>query len=138
MYNERSLYYLNQIGIIPWVKKTNSQGGSKYDQNQITTQLLILTPDSLTPNERALLKNILLSLEVSENDWIHQEVSTSPTSNIIAQISLIAAKKALIFGLSRSMIADLNLSDKIELGPLSSYFKNAIAKKQLFSNLMYS
>lgn len=61
MYNNLNLYYLNQIGITPWIIR---------EEALIVPRLIILTSEKITGKAQDLLKKMIAYLNVSEEDFI--------------------------------------------------------------------
>ncbi|MFA6303408.1 MAG: DNA polymerase III subunit psi [Legionella sp.] len=57
MYSESTLYYLNQIGIRPWIRKNVHQ-----------TQLLVLVPSQQSQKAQKLMQNMLEFLGLPKNE----------------------------------------------------------------------
>lgn len=103
MYDNLTLYYLNQMGIFPWVSKTCYDGLKPIKKNEAvlsperssilsaepmgdslliaetTTyshqyKLLILTPKHLSTKARSLLNAITVFLNLPDKDWLQVEL----------------------------------------------------------------
>jgi DNA polymerase III psi subunit len=67
MYSEASLYYLNQLGIRPWIKRTAAEHNSAVEQEVI--KLLVLISANLSQKGQALLQQMLAYLRISKQEF---------------------------------------------------------------------
>lgn len=69
MYNNLNLYYLNLLGIQPWISKKSLIDAIPMPR----ARLIILTTPNLSSFEKTLLKQILIFLELKPEEYKHLE-----------------------------------------------------------------
>lgn len=118
MFDNLKLYYLAQMGIIPWVHKNNV-----YTAEKKSTLLLVVT-QKLNHKERILLNNIITFLGVQKEKFIHLQ-----TEDTVHQ-DQIEAVYTLSFG--------LNTPNKpnVKSDSLNYLLTHPLAKKTLFLKLI--
>jgi DNA polymerase III psi subunit len=123
MYNEINLYYLNQIGITPWVSANSLKNNLVADEPKAVT-LLVLTPDALSQKERNLLDHILLFLGLAEDKVVRHAMSNGVPPQLLPSAMVS-------FGLvsqSEHTITDLP--------SLADLLTHPIIKKKTFNQLL--
>jgi DNA polymerase III psi subunit len=111
MFNPRTLYYLEQLGIRPWVRRANPNSKIK---------LVVITAEMLSIKEESLLNQILLFMDLK----------TEQLKRITFSFRLpINADCVISFGASGENITGLQLE------PLSELLNNALLKKKLYLQL---
>lgn len=122
MLSNVSLYYLNQIGITPWVNKPKLSP-------IIESKLAVLVPDNLSSKAKSLLKQLLSCLSLQEKDLLilrgqkHNDFTQQRPLAVLSFDTRINAVEPL----------DCPFFANQELEQLLT---NPKAKKQVFENLM--
>jgi DNA polymerase III psi subunit len=122
MYSNLTLYYLEQMGITPWVDKKNYKSTTNETDKSIS--LLVMTP-KLNGKEQHLLNNILSFLGLQEEQLVHLQTANG------TQQREIQAVFTLFFGLNLQQTPTITAADS-----LSYLLSNPLAKKKLFSKLV--
>ena len=125
MYTNLDLYYLNLMGIKPWLNKkslaTNDLNVDKY-------KLLILTHSDLVPKEQTLLKHIISFLGLDEQYLKHIELSNGKNPNDL----VLNAHFILAFGdYSHSELPSI-----LKITSLCELLNKPLLKKRLFHLLV--
>ncbi|MFT4058252.1 MAG: DNA polymerase III subunit psi [Legionella sp.] len=136
MYSDASLYYLNHLGIRPWIKRESTL--VLQENNNIVTsetlKLLVFTSTNLSEKGLALLRQMLAYLHLSESEL---KVISVTEQGVLATNEVQCAAAILIFGLNKNnFLNDINSNGLIvrSLDPdyLISY---PGAKKNVFHDL---
>jgi len=125
MYTNLDLYYLNLIGIKPWLNKKSQV---TYDINADKYKLLILTHSDLVPKEQTLLKQIISFLALDEQYLKHIELSTGKSPKDLA----LNAHFILAFGDYRHS----ELPSILQITSLCELLNKPLLKKRLFHLLV--
>lgn len=124
MYSNQSLYYLEQLGITPWVRRSFSL--------QYSPQLLIFIPEVLPLSAKKLLDNLLDFLDLKT-----QEFRIIPINKQTPwQDSEGNQKIALIFGESLLKFLQFEAKAKIVSPDLVLLIQQPLEKKALLTPLM--
>lgn len=120
-YTNLSLYYLNQMGITPWVTRSKKKD---------TTQLAVVVPPSQSPKAQSLLKNMLDFLGLSPEEVCIIQDKKSEDLKALDTSSLSAL---LLLGFGAQEYA---FSCPLFLGANPEVLiKNPLHKKELFKAL---
>lgn len=131
MYTNLTLYYLNQMGISPWIDKNNLE----QTKERIATSLLVITANDLNPKEQSLLRQVLFFIGISAKDMVHIEIGLkSSKQEAISNASKYLPKIALIFGLDQNWFDDQNMS-VVKADALSELLAHYALKKKLLHTL---
>lgn len=104
MYNNVTLYYLNQIGIRPWIKRSNITSCDKLEGTvcQGRVKLVVFTSLDLSFKAKSLLQCIMSYINLDEDELtlipIKEESLQSTYNTTIQQYSPLAI---LMFGFSQ-------------------------------------
>lgn len=124
MYSERTLYYLDQLGIQPWIKRETSAQLHK---------ILLLEPDLEDDREKVLYKNILFFIkQILKDDEliIIKNIKDFPQKESLHDSN----QKIIVFG--EKLSKKNHLSCKLcDLNPLKSLLSNFQNKKTVFQKL---
>jgi DNA polymerase III psi subunit len=134
MFDNVTLYYLNQIGITPWI---NKECGFKTrdiipPEAPSGVKLVVITDSHVTTKAHLLLKRILNYLDVSEHELL--------VTTLDSQKSLIPGARSplavLALGLDGISLNELMLNCPVFNGTSPDYLlKNPFAKKKILKNL---
>lgn len=128
MFNNLQLYYLQQIGITPWVDKNYAY--SIVPKNEEAIKCLIITP-KLTSKECSLLENILLHINYAEHDLKHIELDELGSITLPVKAQLIIS-----FGFSKELLHANKDNSKLVVFPsLHDLLQSSLFKKDLFHQL---
>ncbi|WP_127098732.1 DNA polymerase III subunit psi [Legionella sp. km772] len=123
MYTNLDLYYLNLMGIRPWLDKKSLQANSVPQDYK----LLIFTSSNLASKEQSLLKQIIFFLALDDKQVKHLEVKDNSFTD-----SSLNAKWILAFGDS----GPYKSTTILETNSLSEVINRPILKKKLFKCLV--
>lgn len=138
MYSNLSLYYLNQLGIRPWVKRVNAEKTQSAKQKSL--KLLVLVSSNLSNKGKSLLTQMLAYLGLAEQDLniiaIHEQDSFGHDN---AQIKQYDPLVTLILGLNTHQLAQ---EDSLEASVVHSIdpdylIMNPVEKGKIFKTLHY-
>ena len=132
MYSNLNLYYLNQIGITPWVSRASEPKATT------SAQLLVITERLLNLKEQTLLNNIIFFLGLLENDWIHLQIDPSGSKQeLMKNLSQFESDDLLSFGVDQEFFTDLKLTKSVvQAAPLNLLLSHAPTKKELLNYLI--
>lgn len=138
MYSNLTLYYLNQMGITPWISKDSPLYSANEPKVISSVQLLVLTNGLLNLKEQSLLRNIISWLGLSANNWVHLQIKTDATKpEMAADLSEFESDNYLSFGLPHDFFTEFRSAKPVvQVDPLSLLLNNAFTKKKLFNCLV--
>jgi hypothetical protein len=140
MYSNVTLYYLNQMGIRPWIKRNDSSAvhekgdTTKYD----AIKLLVFISSRLSTKAQLLLQQMLAYINLCE-----QELSIIPVQekdsliNYTSRIEQQAPAAILVLGLNKNQfLHDMNLNCLVlhSIDP-EHLIANPAEKKNVFKHL---
>lgn len=136
MYDNLTLFYLNLMGIFPWLNR-DSCISFNVDDNSRTSKLLVFVPSQLNPGAAKLMKHILtfLGLEQSRIKVIAHNSMESSTMENECPINPLMGVLSFVPKLNiQSKIGnrDIPCLSTIELDALIS---NPLEKKKAFIDL---
>ncbi len=118
MYTSINQYYLNKLGIIPWVLKNKAQ------------KLIVLCNGSDTPEARLLLEQVnRYFFSASTN----VDIIFSPNDDERLPLLQTTSNKILAFGYTANEL--MNRQDVVYCSSLNHLLQTPIDKKNLFLNL---
>ncbi len=133
MYSNLNLYYLNLMGIKPWLNKNNLNP----NKTNIEVKLLILTSSNLSIKEKTLLQQIIHFLALENEHYKHVELQ----NGILSDERALESKCILILGddseLNHSVIKTC-ITTKVffKSNSLNELINNPLLKKKLFKLLV--
>lgn len=133
MYNNLTLYYLNQMGIVPWIRKETR---SSMLASDASIRLLIMVPEHLTSKARALLDKLLAYINNAASKLLVIP-DVQDTALMTQQLSAVQSSSMIVsFGLDKALF-DHNDSDHsiIHLDSLEHLLSYPREKKKLFMQL---
>ncbi|WP_298624207.1 DNA polymerase III subunit psi [uncultured Legionella sp.] len=134
MYSDLTLYYLNQIGITPWINRHDSPNSKTQMSESINIpKIAILKNKKLNDRAEALFNKMLAYLNLNESDLL---ICDSFSFELLNKQSLLAV---LLLGMdSESVITELNLNCPILSGASpDDLLNNPSAKKIVFQALHF-
>lgn len=132
MYSNLTLYYLNQIGITPWINRHDSPSNKTQMSEQINIpKIVILKNKKLNERAEALFNKMLDYLNINESELL---ISDSLSSSMFNQQSPLAV---LLLGMdSEGVITGLNLNCPIlTAASPNDLLNNPSAKRIVFQAL---
>ncbi len=131
MFTNLDLYYLNHMGIRPWLSKKSF--GTTVIELAEKTKLLVLTPPNLTTKEQSLLEKIISFIDLEQNDLKRLEIKSGEKSLSLS----LRADCILSVGLSKTSLIGLESSKFIaEIDVLKNILSNPLTKKKIFKQLV--
>lgn len=139
-------YYLNQIGITPWISK------KKYDNltvnlsgvNPSLTKMVVLVSDCLSDRAEILLTRILRYIQINEQDLkqikLHALDSNDRGTTLWREtLSNFFPKVLLVFGFNQESLSEqLDLKYPVVFCPDVDYLlNNPKDKRAVFNDLIY-
>ncbi len=122
MSNALNLYYLNQMGITPWVYKNKT-----IKSVECAKILICTTATSFNPQYKKMLEHIIFFLNCSPAELEIRELESS------TQIISTYSPYIVTFGVTKNNLDCLNpASYLVEINSLEYWLQYPLAKKQLF------
>lgn len=139
MYSNSSLYYLNQLGIYPWIdKKEHLKKTLAIQKNEsINFKLLLIVPMNLSMSAQSLLKKLINYLDLSETELLVLNVVENSTlikkELVDARTKLSASSMVLALGINKELLTELQLDYSLIHCHSPEYVvNNPLTKKTLF------
>jgi DNA polymerase III psi subunit len=146
MFSNLTLYYLNQLGITPWISKENVTISSTKP-NPVESRvfkLVVLISADLTGKAKSLFDRMLAYINIQDNEFlllnIKQEAfSQGANSQWFAQIDNSSPVAVLALGLNtKTIFNDSNPTYAVvESLAIDQLLNNPSNKKQVFQDLSY-
>lgn len=134
MYSNLTLYYLNQIGIIPWVKKQSSLNNKPELSEYSAPKLIILKNNTLNDKAEALFKKMLGYLNLNESDLLVSD-SLSPALVLDEQ----SPKAILLLGMElETLTSRTNLSCPVLSGVSPDVLLKKPSEKRAVFQVLHS
>ena len=132
MYTDTTLYYLNQIGIRPWIRRSLADTAK-----QETIKLLVFRSATLTTKSQSLLQQMLHYINLPESDFsiISIQEGDSP-NNYHAKIKQKAPLAIWVLGLEAINQDNLHCPVITSINP-DHLIKNPSDKRKAFQELHY-
>ncbi|MFI4955451.1 MAG: DNA polymerase III subunit psi [Gammaproteobacteria bacterium] len=141
MYNERSLYYLNQLGITPWI--TRGQGASCLGEAQNTLKLVVFSLSNQSKKAQILLKRMMAFVALDESELLmicvdninpetahlkmHQVVLANATPLAVLTLGVDTTHLAQELNLQCPILSNFNLDHLLH---------NPAEKRKVFNDLL--
>ncbi|MDI1352332.1 MAG: DNA polymerase III subunit psi [bacterium] len=138
MFNNLTLYYLNQMGIIPWVDK---EGAKTTNVDPIAVKLILIT-SKMSNKTQIFFNRVLDYLNLAEKDLsmitLGENNKEAQKQIINTMITKAIPQAVLILGLNKDLLTPHNVQCPIISVSNPEYFMdNPTAKKSLFQELQY-
>lgn len=124
MYSNQSLYYLQQLGITPWLRRERSI--------QAAPRLLVFIPDVLSESAKRLLDNLLSFLDLKSQEFRIISINKENTYTHPEGCDVLA----LIFGEFLPEFLKDNAMPKIVTFDLALLMEQPLKKKRVFNHLL--
>ena len=130
-----NLYYLEQLGITPWVVKNASYGHTKLSRKIL--KLLLVTSTSLSNNTQLFLDRILNYIQFNEDYVLYIREKNESLDEILEQnLHQDSSIVLLTFGVEKEQLKNSKILHSIvEHNPLEQVLRNSSLKKRLFLEL---
>ena len=144
MYSNLTLYYLNQMGIVPWVTRESYAHfiGSEKSTELSRVKLLILLPLNPSHKAQALFKQIINFINLPEADLLKLHVVEEEVlfnkQLLDAKIILDTSLVAWSLGLKKELFLASNLNcTVIHSDSIDHLLQHPQAKKKMFADLSF-
>lgn len=135
MYSNLTLYYLNQMGITPWINKEPRSNLVLQSNESTVYQLVVLTSTPLNDKMRTLFHQMISYVNLQHEDVYIMTVGKQDGVQWGEQLLEKTGRALLSFGPS---INDLNLPyPKFHSVPLEYLLDNPSSKKEVFQVLSH-
>ncbi|MCL9684250.1 DNA polymerase III subunit psi [Legionella maioricensis] len=143
MFSNLTLYYLNQLGIVPWINKESSlklpDKSSTVESNLL--KLVVLVSSDLSNKAQALFNRMMASINVEKDELLIIKILTQDLADNkkwLTQIEKNTPRAVFALGLNVNddLFADLNSSYPIVQSFAPEYLlDNPSYKKKVFHDL---
>jgi hypothetical protein len=132
MYTDLSLYYLNQMGIRPWLKRIDLS-------KQNTLKLLVFVHSALSIKGKSLLTQMISYLNLNQQELIIMFVQEKELlNNYDVQIAQQDPDAILILGFNKPFLPETHQNCHVihSINP-DDLIKNPLDKRKVFKDLHY-
>jgi DNA polymerase III psi subunit len=137
MYDNLTLYYLNQMGIIPWINKAKLSKTSLADTSE-RAKLIVIIPRKLSTKSKHLMNQMLDFVDIEENKVEFITYSDQVLSVVLNGYQNRALLGVLCFDANPVLFQELMPFEDKSLSSidLESLINSPIKKKQAFTELV--
>jgi len=146
MYSNLTLYYLNQLGIRPWIKKDSPIALSmqQYIAKQEVIKLIVFVSANLSAKAQLLLNRMLVCINLQDHELISINVpEIDPVASLQKQwqsrLQNVAPLAILVLGLNAAdLLAHLKVTCPVLRSMDPDYLlDNPVDKKKVLQDLNY-
>lgn len=141
MYSDLNLYYLNQIGITPWITKENNYSvlNNTQAKKQLSHKLVVLTKSHYGTKAKILVKRILAFINLDQHELLILQVEDNASEIRGDQLNNISPLAILALGLkAEDIVTEVNLNcPMVSSVDLDYVIDNPFEKKKIFKDLSY-
>jgi hypothetical protein len=112
MYSHLTLYYLNQIGITPWINKQDSLNNKSQMSDHIAPKIIIVKNNKLDNKAEGLFNRMVSYINLKEPDLL---ISETLSSSLVSDEQ--SPQAILLLGVDfEDLISELNLKCPVFTG----------------------
>lgn len=110
MYSNLTLYYLNQMGICPWINKENSLESIEKSSTVCPLKLVVLVSNELKGKAESLFKHMMTYLNIINDELLIIKIKEEDSNQWISSVEKIRPQAILALGPDlKNKFVNLNL-----------------------------
>ncbi|WP_133135389.1 DNA polymerase III subunit psi [Legionella rowbothamii] len=129
MYNNLTLYYLNQMGIRPWIKREAQEQSQEVSK---AVKLVVFVSSTLSAKAQSLLQQMIGYLNLNDGEYT---VLPAQKSEVRKRYSAITSFATLVFGLSPEELFSKEQAPVFNTFDLDYLLSNPSEKRTVFKVL---